>query len=481
MNFFINKAMGIGNSGVEHAQFYRARLFDSKDIPYKYIFTGLVKELPEAMKHWNIAEGSVMNIWEFYTFGLEYINKGCYKKNSRSDKIIKDSSNTHRIVQTVTSSGLLIKEHIEKSPNPKKPGTLIVARYKVEIFNFETGKRKIMFNEYNHPRRGRILENIHIYDFEGQDLFFKNEPLFQRFFFEELDKSFDGKNTFIIDRGEEPEVALFNHRFLKSNLIEIIHADHLGDRDVAIAPLWNNYYEYLLTHIEAVDRVVVSTELQREDLLRDFPDRESKFITIPVGGINNKKNQATPIKKISKYPTKFMTASRLASEKQITIAIKAIVAAHEKYPDITFDIYGQGSEEGKLYKLITQLKAEEYISLKGHSNNLKEVYKEYDAFVSASFSEGFGLTYIEALDAGLPVITFKARFGAMELIKDGENGFIRDFSRLDEKYNVKQLSDGIYKLLESDYNKIKQNTIRSVEHFQDCYIAEKWRDMLNEL
>ena len=30
MNFFVNKAMGIGNSGVEHAQFYRAACFDRK-------------------------------------------------------------------------------------------------------------------------------------------------------------------------------------------------------------------------------------------------------------------------------------------------------------------------------------------------------------------------------------------------------------------------------------------------------------------
>ena len=48
--------MGIGNSGVEHAQFYRAACFDRKNIPYKYIFMELVKNLHEAMAAWKIPD-----------------------------------------------------------------------------------------------------------------------------------------------------------------------------------------------------------------------------------------------------------------------------------------------------------------------------------------------------------------------------------------------------------------------------------------
>ena len=481
MNFFINRAMGIGNSGVEHAQFYRAKLFERVNLPYKYIFTGLVKELSEAMEHWELKQNQVIDIWEFFTFGKKIVETGVVRKNERLDKIFKDNSETHRIVQTLTSTGMLIREHIEKSPNPKDTNLLLVSRYKIEIFDFETGKRKIMFNEYRHPRRGRILENIHVYDFEGENLFFKNEVLFQRYFFECLDELFSEKNTFILDRGEEPEVALFHHKYLDCNLIEVIHADHLGDRAVLSAPMWNNYYEYLLTHIDAADRVVVSTELQREDFLVDFPNKDEKFVTIPVGGIRDKEYSVIDFSKFKKKPTRFMTASRLASEKHIDIAIKAFVSLHEDYPDIIFDIYGQGVEEGKLQQMITELQASDYICLKGHSNNLEEVYKKYDVFISASYSEGFGLTYIEALDAGLPIVTFKARFGAMELIKNGENGYLRDFSRQDEEFSARQLAFGLQEILKRYYPKLKKSTITSVEQFQDHVIAEKWRRMLDGL
>lgn len=79
MNFFINKAMGIGNSGVEHAQFYRARCFEKVQLPYKYVFVELVKNLHEAMDAWDIPDNKVINMWELFVFGKDYLKTGAKK------------------------------------------------------------------------------------------------------------------------------------------------------------------------------------------------------------------------------------------------------------------------------------------------------------------------------------------------------------------------------------------------------------------
>ena len=50
-------------------------------------------------------------------------------------------------------------------------------------------------------------------------------------------------------------------------------------------------------------------------------------------------------------------------------------------------------------------------------------YGEYDALILPTIFEGFGLVIIEAMAAGLPVITTPNSIGP-ELIKDGENGYI---------------------------------------------------------
>lgn len=472
--------MGIGNSGVEHAQFYRAKCFDLENIPYKYVFTECVKNLHEAMDVWGILESNVINMWEFFVLGAEYLESGIKTNQTFQEDIVIDYTNTHREKRTITSSGLLIIEHMEKSPSRKQDNLLMVSNYKVEIYHYQTMKRKVMYEMKEHPRRGPIMQNIHLFDFEKQHLFFDNEVKLQQYFFDYLAHFFEGTHNFIIDRGQESEAALFSRKLEGIKIIEIIHADHLSDRDEPSAPLWNNHYEYLFRNMDKVDKVVVATKLQRKDLLIDFPKESNKIVTIPVGGIRDQEETL-----IKKYPKKrvgkFITASRLAKEKHLDIVIKAMVQARKEFHHVTLDIYGQGGEKKYLAQLIKELKAEEYITLKGLSHDLEAVYGEYEAFISGSYSEGFGLTYVEALNASLPIVTFKARFGALELVKDNQTGFLKDFSRTNEEYSIEQLTQGIKQLIEGDFASFQKQTRTSIKEFQDFVISSKWRRLINEL
>lgn len=480
MNFFVNKAMGIGNSGVEHAEFYRKKMFERKSLPYRFIFVDLISNLHEAMKKWNISNTEVINMWEFFSFGKTLLTDEFTKeKFFYQAKIIVDSTNTNRERITETSSGLHIVEHIVKFPRKDKK-QLMVSVSRVDIYITKTGEKKISFEYLEDPHRDTRIANIHIYDFDNKHLFFQNEVLLRRFFFEQLNLIFGEPSNFIIDRDEISEVALFNNRIPKSRLIEVIHADHLADRDDLEFPLWNNYYEYLLTHIEMVDKVVVATELQKKDLLIDFPSLSNKFVVIPVGGVRDR--PFLPYNKNQIPPFKLITMSRLAQEKHIDLDIKAVCVLHSMGYDIIFDIYGQGGERGSLQKLIDSNKAGSYIHLKGLTDKPDDVYPNYNAFISASFSEGFGLTYIEALNASLPVLTFKARFGALELIKNNVNGFLKDYKRNDDKFNISNLVEGLVQLQNVDvYNRLRARTSKTVEQYQDHVIANKWRKLIDEL
>ena len=74
-------------------------------------------------------------------------------------------------------------------------------------------------------------------------------------------EEFPETKTIIIDRGEESEAALYDYCPPEIKLIEIVHADHLSDRDVPRAPLWNNYYEYAIDAF----RASYSTSLLRQN------------------------------------------------------------------------------------------------------------------------------------------------------------------------------------------------------------------------
>lgn len=484
MNFFVNEAMGIGNSGVEHAEFYRARRFEQAGLPYKYIFMELVSNLHEAMDKWHIKDDQVVNIWEYFVFGKSYAKKGIAKRVSAASSIVRDGTNTIRTDNHLTVSNMRIIKHFLKYPNPKDEKTLLVTANRVELFNNGNNLRKVMYEEIQDPHgNGNFkIQNIHLYNQEDKgQLFFKNLVQLRRYFINELEQIFDEKNVFIIDRGEDSEVAIMDdpRPYTNRKVISVVHADHLSDREDPENPFWNNYYEYTLTHLDRVNRLVVATELQRKDLLIDFPNFEHKIVTIPVGGVDDVRVQYPQEKKQSGL--NLITVSRLADEKHVDLIIQAVINLRRRETKVQLDIYGAGGEKKKLDDLIKENHAEKFIKLKGLTHHANQIYPRYDAFISASYSEGFGLTYIEALNAGLPVITFNARFGAMEMIKNEYNGYSYEFKRNDAKFNIKQLEKGIKRVLAADISKMQSNIFKSVEDYRNEVIANKWRKLIDEL
>ncbi|KRO15496.1 glycosyltransferase [Lacticaseibacillus saniviri] len=481
MNFFVNGAIGIGNSGVEHAEFYRAKRFDQAGLPYRFVFSDFAPELREAMEVWGLTNEQVLNVFEYFTLGDDYLTQGVTQLFDAKKETTIDSTNTHRLRHNYTKSGLHIVETLVKYPNKHKDdGVLLVSTGHTEIFDRNTGLKKMSWETVDDPHRQFLMRNIHVYHQAGHEhLFFPNEVLMLRYFYHKVNAAFDEANVFIIDRGEKNEHALFDAPMPHAKFIDVVHADHLGERDDPKNPLWNNYYEYMLTHMDKPDRVIVATKGQRDDFLIDFPDRGDQIVTIPVGGVSDTPAAITPHQ--LEEPLKLISVQRLAPEKHVDEVIKAVVALHDAGTPVILDIYGQGVEKDKLAKIITDANADDYIVLKGNSNKLAEIYPQYDAYLSASYSEGFGLTYIEALNAALPIIAYKARFGAVDLVTDGVNGFLADFKRDDIDYNVQQLVDAVHKLLASDYTTLQRNTQKTVVDYQNHVIAKKWEDLLHAL
>lgn len=99
---------------------------------------------------------------------------------------------------------------------------------------------------------------------------------------------------------------------------------------------------------------------------------------------------------------------------------------------------------------IKQLFAQ-FIEKKDEDVEMHDVYETYDAYVSASQSEGFGLTLMEAVGSGLPIIGFDVRYGNQTFIDDGENGYrIPIHDEMDQKEKIALLADRIVHMLTED-------------------------------
>lgn len=128
-----------------------------------------------------------------------------------------------------------------------------------------------------------------------------------------------------------------------------------------------------------------------------------------------------------------LSVSNLKEAKGIQFNIKAVGVLIEKYPNIQYNIVGDGEYKEELDKLIKELALEENIKFLGKLpyDEVIENMRKCDIFSLPSYKEGFGMVYIEAMAQGKPVIGIKGE-GIADVIDNGVNGFLVQGKNIEE-------------------------------------------------
>jgi len=157
-----------------------------------------------------------------------------------------------------------------------------------------------------------------------------------------------------------------------------------------------------------------------ETVLRACPAAAVEIIPHGVAASSFHKKTSYP-----KFARRFVTIARLLPWKRVGNVIEAIVDLHKTIPDVTLTIFGEGDLRSSLEDLISASRAEAYVSLNGFvsKERLQATLCTYDAFVLPSISEAFGLVFLEAMAAGLPVVAFDFG-GPTDIITPGVDGLL---------------------------------------------------------
>lgn len=147
---------------------------------------------------------------------------------------------------------------------------------------------------------------------------------------------------------------------------------------------------------------------------------QSKSVVIP-----NPVNPDIPDRYNGLRDKRIVTAVRLEPQKNLKMAIDAFAAVHEEFPEVTFELYGEGSQRKILEQYIEEKSLSAKVFLKGNSKTLYEDIKSAYAFVLPSNYEGMSNALLEAMALGLPVIsTDHSSGGARAVIEHGRNGLL---------------------------------------------------------
>lgn len=173
----------------------------------------------------------------------------------------------------------------------------------------------------------------------------------------------------------------------------------------------------------------------------------------------------------------FVTACRLNKQKNLPLLIQAFILFHRHHPDYQLEIYGDGPLAMQLSELIYSNHAENFIFLKGRTNDIYKIMSEASVFVLTSDFEGVSNSMLEALCIGIPCIcTDCPPGGARMFIKNNLNGYLVPVGNKEEL--VERMEEAILNL-----DKFKNNIYRIFElrkRLNVETICEKWVSLLEE-
>ncbi|MEJ2193538.1 MAG: N-acetyl-alpha-D-glucosaminyl L-malate synthase BshA [Ignavibacteriaceae bacterium] len=162
--------------------------------------------------------------------------------------------------------------------------------------------------------------------------------------------------------------------------------------------------------------------------------------------------------------------------KRVTDVIRIFERVHKTIPSKLI-LVGDGPDRSECERLCRQLDICENVKFLGKQEGLVEILTSSDVFLIPSQSESFGLAALEAMSAGLPVVSSSVG-GLPELVKHNETGFIAEIGDIDRmaKYVIDLLTN------ERKYERFSQNARkRAVEEFDIAKIVPLYESFYNKV
>jgi glycosyltransferase involved in cell wall biosynthesis len=220
---------------------------------------------------------------------------------------------------------------------------------------------------------------------------------------------------------------------------------------------------------------IISDSSDIKNHARTIYDIDNEITVIPPGvrpykgGKKTRKELGMPENKII-----LTTLGRLVIRKN-NLELIEIVKNISKTYDCHLLIMGDGPERSNLEKKINEFGLRDKISLMGRVGEEKfQIMCASDIYVSTAIHEGFGLVFLEAMESGLPVISYN-NGGQVDFLMDNTTGFLVEFG------DKEKFSQRLIELIQSSElrNKMSRHNREYIRSFYTSRCAEDYLKILN--
>jgi glycosyltransferase involved in cell wall biosynthesis len=154
---------------------------------------------------------------------------------------------------------------------------------------------------------------------------------------------------------------------------------------------------------------------------RGIPEAKTRVI---LNGANLERFLNVPARPGSVPPrVRFGIAARMVAEKDHFTLLRAFALVTGEIPGAELQIAGDGPLKDRLEEFTRELNLTDRVTFLGALPHIAQFLSQLDILVLSSLNEGLPLSLLEAMAAGLPIVSTRAG-GVEEAARDGQNAYL---------------------------------------------------------
>lgn len=330
---------------------------------------------------------------------------------------------------------------------------------------------QVHFITYSYPVRLDFLEmNIHFHEVHVEEY-----PLFH---YQPYELALSSKMAYVIKTYHidilhvhyaipHAYAGYMAKQMLKREGIEVPMVTTLHGTDITLVGNHPTYKEAVTFSINESDIVTSVSESLKQDTLRLF--RIDKDIKVIPNFTNIKKSKETsPCKRtVMAKPEELIVThiSNFRKVKRIDDVVRIFYGIQQKLP-AKLIMVGDGPEREIADQLCKDLGIKSKVLFLGNTSDIDRILCFTDLFLLPSASESFGLSALEAMAAGVPVVSSNTG-GLPEVNEEGVSGYLCPIG------DVKAMAEKAIYILEDKTRlaQFKQNARKVAERFDEDRIV----------
>lgn len=499
MLYLVGENVFTFNSGTEFSQFERLRALNAAGIQTRLVTRNFNRFLDRDLKKHHLTPDQVINMYDFFQEIRGRVRKEqslrlvddfpltTYHINGidNNHSTLEDFGQVVGTIHVMPATVALIGD-VEYN-DPRGQATLKEywdwRGFKTMVENYHPDGQ-VAAQRFLRPDGTTAIEVTHmnvggsvrpssykLINYNGHDHLFDSEDQLFAFFLNELERLTPG--TMISDRRSVDAAVLQTPA--KKKLAYLHNLPVAKAKHPASSPLLSFDAPLLAPAAgqATFDGILVPTEAEQADLMANSHVTVGEQLQVApdtyVTAAAAPRELGTQIKVVY--------AGLLSEGKQLAHLLQAFAVLAAKNPTsqlVLQGYYATPKDREQVTNLLDKLALKDRVTVKDYDPDLAGLYADATIFINASTGEAFGMNMLQAMAAGVPVVSYANHYASDALLVNGENALV-------SKSRSPQALGNLLVQLASDptkYATLSQGALRTAAEHNEAAFVAAWKEIL---